>query len=408
MRFPVLLVMLAAFTGALGAQKPKDSTKPKETPKAAKDKDAKADAKKPAKQEPQNAAAAKKAEEMKAKGFVEVDGTWVEKDHVADAKKGIYHFDGQLVTKGEYRALQDGRVRHPVTGELIPADKLEQARERKFPVSGDGKMADEKEADSFHNDMERPWILTRADYVLVSSLPLAKLESLREHAERGLQRVRPVLGSVVPVPAERPTIVVAASQEEFVKYGTAIGDGGSAYGGFLAREEAELNLPNQGGVRPAVALWDDSWGPYYLPHAAGLSYVHSVCASCDDAELPDWLLHGLAALGSRFESPGTGAWFCQSMAKAGGFQPLEAWFKGFEISGEMEPDAISRNLTQAGLLIDYCLNGGDAKATAALQALTQAFPAGKSAEVTKAVKALQSTLVESTPGIEKYLQKQLR
>lgn len=405
MRILSLVVLSSAFAGVLCAQKPKQPQKPKETPKAAKPKDANDEQ---AKQDPKDAAAAKKAEEMKAKGFVEVDGTWVEKDRVEDAKNGIFHFDGQTVTKGEYLAMQDGRVRHPITGELIPAAAVEEARGRKFPTSGDGAMADEKAADAFHSDASHPWILTRRDYVLVSTLPLAKLESLREHAERGLTRVRPVLGSIEPIPTARPTILVASSQDEFVQYGTSIGDGGSAYGGFLAREEAQMQLPHQGGVRPSVALWDDSWGPYYLPHAAGLAYVHSVCVTCGEIELPGWLLHGIASLGSRFESPATGAWFCQSMAKAGGFQALDSWFKDFKISGDMEPDAISRNLTQAGLVLDYCMQGGEAKATAALQALTQAFVDRNPVAVKKATKALQAALVESQPGIEKYLQKQLR
>lgn len=401
MRFLSLLVTLSLFAGIADAQKPKDSAKPKDAPKSSKQKDAKP-------QDPKAAEAAKKAEEMKAKGFVEVDGVWVQKEHVDDAKKGVFHFDGQAVTKGEYVALSGGAVRHPVTGELVPADKLEQLRDRKFLVGSDGKVVDEKEADSFHSDSDHPWVLTRRDYVLVSTLPLAKLESLREHVERGLARVRPVLGSAEPLPTARPTILIASTQDEFVAFGTGIGDGTSAYGGFLAREEARLGLPHQGQVRPAVALWDESWGPYYLPHAAGLAYVQSVCTSCGEAEIPQWLLHGLAALGSRFESPATGAWFCQSMAKAGGLQALGAWFKGYEISGKMEPDAISRNLTQAGLLLDFCMQGGDEKATAALQALTAAFQSAKSADVSKAAAALQTALLGAQPAIEKYLQKQLR
>lgn len=394
MRFLPLFVSLSLFAGAADAQKPKDSAKPKDAPKSSKEKGAK-------KQDP-------KAEEMKAKGFVEVDGIWVQKEHVDDAKKGVFHFDGQAVVKGEYVALSAGAVRHPVTGELVPADMLEQLRDRRFLIGSDGKVVDEKEADSFHSDSDHPWVLTRREYVLVSTLPLAKLESLREHVERGLARVKPVLGAVEPLPTVRPTILIASTQDEFVAFGTGIGDGTSAYGGFLAREDARLGLPNQGQVRPAVALWDESWGPYYLPHAAGLAYAHAVCVSCGEAEIPQWLLHGLAALGSRFESPGTGAWFCQSMAKAGGFQALDAWFKGYQISGNMEPDAISKNLTQAGLLVDFCMQGGDEKATAALQALTEAFRSAKAASVAKAATGLQTALLAAQPAIEKYLQKQLR
>lgn len=403
MRSTFCLVLLSILVSPLGAQKPpKDATKPKDAPKAAKEKDSAKGA-----QDPANTEAAKTAEEMKAKGFVEVDGIWVDKDRVADAKRGLFHFDGQRVTKDEYRAMSAGKVRHPITGELIVADAVERARARSFPIDQDGRWVEEKDADKFHSAIDSPWILTTQYYVLVSTLPIAKLESLREHADRAITRLRPVLGLCEPLPTARPTIVIAGTQDEFVKYGTNIGDETSAYGAFLAREEASMQLPNQGGLRPAVCLWDESWGPYYLPHATGLAYVNGLCVS-NGCEVPMWFLHGLASLGSRFENASTGTWFCQSMVKAGGLKSLDKWWKAYGINGDMEPDAISSNLTQAGLLLDYCIQGGDKDATAALVAVTEAFQQEKGAAIEKAVKALQSQLGKQQDAIEKYLQKLLR
>ena len=398
MRSKFCIVLLSFFVSSLDAQKPaKEAQKPKEATKAA----AKSE------QEPAKAEAAKRAEEMKAKGLVEVGGEWVAKDHVADAKRGLFHFDNQRVTKDEYRAMSAGKVRHPITGELIAADALDRARGRSFPIGPDQRWVEEKDADKFHSEIDQPWVLTTQYYVLVSTLPIAKIEALREHADRAITRLRPVVGLSEPLPTSRPTIIVAATQYQFVDYGKRIGDETSAYGAFLAREEAKVNLQNQSELRPAVCMWDESWGPYYVPHAVGLAYVNGLCVS-SDCEVPMWFLHGMASLGSRFETANTGTWFCQSMAKAGGMKNLDKWFKGYSIDGDMEPDAISSNLTQAGLLIDYCTAGGEKDATAAMVAITEAFQQEKGPAIEKAVKTLQAVLGKQQDEVEKYLQKKLR
>ncbi len=53
------------------------------------------------------------AAELAAKGYVEVAGVWVEKDKVEDAKRGIFHHSGELLTKDELAAFNAGKVRHP-------------------------------------------------------------------------------------------------------------------------------------------------------------------------------------------------------------------------------------------------------------------------------------------------------
>ncbi len=354
------------------------------------------------------AGAAQDPAEMKAKGMVDVGGgVFVQKEHVADAKRGVFHFGDELVTKDEYKALSEGQVRHPITGALIKAEDLDKASARNFPIGTEGRMVGEDEADEFHREPNRPWILTTPRYVFVSSLPIAKIESLREHADRAMDRLRPVLGFAEPKPADRPTVVIAATQDHFVDLGAKIGDETSAYGGFLAREGALTSLPMQGETRPAVCLWDEGWGPYYLPHAVGLAYANSICLATG-AELPAWMLHGLAALGSRFANKDTGVWFAQGLAKTGGVRNLEAWIKAYKLDGGMDPDEISANLTQAGLLFDFCMQSGDAEGSAALQALTEAFQKGKAAGIEKAQKALAATLKKRQSQVEAYFQKLVR
>jgi hypothetical protein len=412
MRTSWLLAFSLMFCGSAMAQKPAKEPSKKDPSKAAKD--AKQDPKNTAKAAAQAKKETKKSPEeeafdaeMQAKGFVEAGGAWVDKQHVEDAKRGVFHWNDELVTKGEYLAMQRGKVSHAVTGELIDAADLEKSRGRSFPIDGGKKWVDEKEADAFHAKGGQPWTLTSQNYVLVSTLPIAKLESLREHADRAMTRLSAVFGDAKPLPQNKPTVIVCATQDEFVRFGTQIGDEGSAYGGFLAREEAKLSLPIRGDVRPAVCLWDESWGPYYLPHAVGLAYANGLAAS-GDAELPGWLLQGMASLGSRFGNPDTGKWFCQNLAKTGGLKPLDKFFSSFAIDGEMESDAISANLTQAGFLLDFAANGGDKDAAAALTAFGEALRAQKASGVEKAAKSLQSALAKVLDAADKHFQKQLR
>lgn len=412
MRTPLLLAFSLLLCGSVLAQKPAKEPTKKEPPKASREskqepkntKKAAAEAKRDSKKSPEEEAF---AAEMQAKGFVEAGGAWVDKQHAEDAKRGVFHWNDELVTKNEYVAMQRGKVRHAVTGELIDAADLEKSRSRSFPIEGGKKWVDEKEADAFHAKGGQPWTLTSQNYVLVSTLPIAKLESLREHADRAMNRLSSAFGDAKPLPEHKPTVIVAPTQDEFVQWGTQIGDEGSAYGGFLAREEAKLGLPNRGEVRPAVCLWDESWGPYYLPHAVGLAYANGLAAS-GDAEIPGWLLQGMAALGSRFGNADTGKWFCQNLAKSGGLKPVDKFVSGFAIDGEMESDAISANLTEAGFLLDFAANGGDKDATAALAAFGEALKAQKASGIDKSAKALQSALAKAQDAADKHFQKQIR
>jgi hypothetical protein len=352
----------------------------------------------------QTDAAADAAAAAKAKGMVEVGGVWVDKAQVADAKRGVFHFGDDLVTKDEYRELSAGKVRHPVTGRIIPADDLERARGRSFPIGTEDRWVDEHEADRYHAEASRPWQVFTRYYVLVSTLPIAKIETIREYADHAVERLRPILGFAEPMPIDRPTIVAAATQDQFIALGNQLGDESSAFGAFLARDGSMIRVPLQGEVRPAICHWDDGWGPYNLPHAFGLAYVNGLCAA-SGTEVDAWFLHAIAAYGSRFVKPETGAWFAQGLARAGGIKDLGSWFDKFKIDGSMATEDIGANMTQAGLLIDFCVAGGDKEATAALQRVTEAFPKGKASGIAKAVDGLHKVLAQKHRQIGEYLQK---
>ncbi len=128
--------------------------------------------------------------EMAAKGLVDVDGIWVDKADVDDAKRGVYRHDGEFVTKAEKLALTTGKVRHPVTGELIDQQRLEDAKAGNFPLGGDA-WGDEAKADEHHaNPAKEPWVFRSSFVTIVSRMPLAKVlpfvQVLDHHPRRAL------------------------------------------------------------------------------------------------------------------------------------------------------------------------------------------------------------------------------
>ncbi|HEX5054599.1 MAG TPA: hypothetical protein VFZ65_22675 [Planctomycetota bacterium] len=345
------------------------------------------------------------AAEYTAKGYVEVSGIWVEKDQVADAKRGVFHHENQLVTKDEKIALQAGQVRHPETGELIDPQFLEKASNKYFPIGSEGRWVDEKEADTYHSDIKRPWIVRSTYCTILSTLPLAKVQEMRQHADQGFERVRPLLGSVELSPANRPVILVAATESEYRDYGAALGDGTDAAGSFLMREEATLKVPFQGEVRACVCEMHKDWGPRYVRHAAALGYAFGASLEVG-ADLPLWLLHGFGSYTSRFDNDQDAAWFGQQHVQKGGVKNLKAFFAGFALNGEMEAKDVAYNLFQAGLMLSFAAQGGDAKTTEALQAVTASLsPGAKKGSAAKAISKLEAALIEAEPKIVAYLQK---
>jgi hypothetical protein len=342
------------------------------------------------------------AAEYTAKGFVEVSGVWVEKDKVADAKRGVFEHEGQAVTREEKIALLAGKVRHPDTGELIDARNLEKAQQHYYPIGAEGRWVDEKEADNYHSDGGRPWIIRSTHCTVASTLPIAKLQVIKQQADRAVEKVQPLLGMRLPQPAYRPVIVIGATESEFRDLGNDIGDETSAYGGFLA--DKTISVPNQGEVRPGVCNWHKDWGPYYLRHAAGLAYAYGVAKDAG-LQMPLWMLHGFGSVASRFENESDAGFFGKQHLEKGGVKNLKSFFATFAINGEMENKAIDYNVYQAGLVLHFAMQGGDPATTEAMQAVTSAVQPDKAGDFDKALARLTSTLVAKEAEIKGHMDK---
>lgn len=339
--------------------------------------------------------------EFAAKGLVNVNGIWVEKDEVADAKRGVFRHDGEIVSKADKQALLEGKVRHPRTGQFVDAADAGKAQTM-FPA-GDGRWMDEERADSFHSDPNRPWIVRTHYVTLLSTLPIKTIENDVKPLIDGTidhGALRALFNDRKPHPAHRPYVMVLANDEQFRAVGNAIGAEGSAHGAFLA--DGQINVAgNPDPVRPAVAYWHESWGPYYVRDAAALGYLHALTSE-SKAELPLWFQRGVGGMLERHSNEEHAKFFGKQHLAKGGVKDLADWFSGFTISGDLETTQIDFNIYQAGLLLMFCLYGGDAEATATMQEVTAAF--GKDGRaLERAVQKLEKVLVKKEAELRAYL-----
>jgi len=351
-------------------------------------------------------AARKKAmeAEYKAKGMVEVTGVWVEKEEVADAKHGVFHHGGERVTKEEKLALLGGSVRHPVTRQLIDAKDLDKARDNQFPIGTENRWVDEKEADEFHADTARPWMLRSEFCTVIGSLPVKKMQEVALEADNGYKAVRDGFFKSDPTPANRPAILAAGTLDQFKEFGHTFGDEYSSHEAFMATERGLVKVPFQGQVRPAICYWDKERGMYVAREAAGFAYVHGLAADAG-AEVPRWFQYGIAAFAGRFTNNYLAGFFGQQLQGKGGVMEIKSFISAFGINGEMEPSDIFKNVYQAGLLASFAARGGDAKVTEALQEVTAAFAAAKGRNVDKGIDKLHKQLLGKDSEVKAHLQK---
>lgn len=344
-------------------------------------------------------AAKRREAEFKARGMKRVDGVWVAPEEVEDARKGIFHHQGEVVSKQEKIALLLGKVFHPRTGELIDGKDLAKAEKGLFPI-GDGRWVDAGEANRYHSDPGHPWVVRTYYGFLVTTLPLEKHDQLKGLMDGAVDTVKPLFGGRRPHPAHRPSVVVCADAEIYRELGAAIGGPGSAYGAFLAERQAD-DLPVSGRV--AACVWEQNWGEYYLRHAAGLATANSFFAEVG-AGLPEWFARGVGSLAERHFSPGVAQHFGKQHLAKGGVKDLESWLSSFAINPQMSPREIDYNVYQAGLVLAFCMRGGDEEATKALMAVTEALQKNARA-VEKALARLEKLIPRKEARIRDYLRK---
>ena len=340
----------------------------------------------------------KVADEMKAKGMVSVDGIWVKGDEVEDAKNGVFRHEDRPVTKAEKQGFQEGKIRHPEIGVLIDPADLAKAEAGQFPTA-DG-WVDLETANEVHSNPASPWVYRGYFGWLVATVPYETLKKAAVEIDSAFEHAGRVLGAALPED-QIPTIVITSSDEEYIQMGTDFGGPGSAYGAFLSLEFVEV--PGLGSTAPIIANYREKWGPYYCRHAAGMAAV-AAWARSTEQPVPEWFLRGVAGLVERHRTEYEQKFFGQLHVKKGGVpSDMLSWFDSYAINAE-RPNAENDALVyQAGLNLDFAMNGGNEEVTAALSRVTKAFE--QRSGISEAIRSLQSELITARSDLSAYLRK---
>lgn len=342
---------------------------------------------------------------FKAKGWVKVEDVWVAKEHVKDAKKGIFHHDGDVLNKYEIGKFQSGMVRHPLTGQFIAAADIGKAKTQ-FPVA-DGEWGSKEEANKYHSNQKRPWIVRTTNCNIASTLPLDTiLYKVAGQVDSAYNKLMPIFGGVKPPPNRRPTIIVLATQDSYAAFGADNGSGGSAHGAFLTDQ---FTLFVDGSrLRVGAAVWDKNWGPYYVRHATAVALNHALLGDETD-DVPEWFHRALGGYVERHFSKDLARYFGAQHVKKGGVEGLKKWLSGFRISPDLPQRGkgdIGYNVYQAGLLLSFSMRGGNKKTTTALKKVTAAFTKGKKRAA--AIKTLGKVLSKQEAELKAFLEKTVK
>jgi len=337
---------------------------------------------------------------FEAQGLQKVDGVWVAEAEVADAKKGIFHHDGEVVSRSDKLAFLDGKVRHPQTGEFIKKEDLPKAEQGLFPA-GVGWVPVE-EANKYHAEIEHPWVVRSYHATVITTAPWNQIEDIKREVDSGIEVAQPLFGSMQPLPEHRPVVLVCGTTDMYRNVGNMIGSETSVYGAFVADREPPLDGVRFGGP-PAACNWgaEQGWGIYYTRHAGALAYAEAVARSIG-AQLPLWVLTGAGSLAERHSNEGVAAWFGKLHLTKGGVKDVEDWFASFEISAEVSQNQVEYNVFQSGLVLNFAMRGGDKEATAAVQAFTAALDEGPR-EAEKAAQELEKVLITKEEELRAYL-----
>ncbi len=349
-------------------------------------------------------------EMYKSMAYVEEDGVWIPKDERDDAREGIFHHMGELVTRDEMAAFQAGKVRHSVTGEFIgERDRAKAAGE--FPL-GEGEWGTLEEADQYHSTMEHPWVVRSVHTTMVATMPLEQIQNGQGWVDAGYELVYSLF-NVAPNPTNRPVVVLSYNTDQHIEFGDAFGGADSAHGAFIAEDVMEVpGIPSF--VQPAFVNYaegddgEEAWRPYHLRHGGGIAYIEAIRRQ-NDAIMPEWFIRGLGSYAGRHATLNLSGWLGQTDVQVSGGvnDGLRSWFQSFTLAG-IGRNAIDHNIYQAGLMVRFALapedEGGDSRVSDNWQAVVEVIQEADSRATARTIDKLEKSYYSKQEEIRSYLQ----
>ncbi len=315
------------------------------------------------------------------KNLVDFRGQRVPASHVPHLEKWQVLKNGIWFTPEEIKKLDSGYAF--LDGEWIVPEEAENVTKGLFKI--EGQWIAEKEADQYHRHWSVPWKIPTAHFTLITNLPRQKAIEQTGLIEGVYDRLFVFLKQ----PLEgNPPIYVIVGEEAYKQYITAnSGDHSSIWAGCLAEKDPK---------KPGVALWNDQFGSFYVSHATAHVYLDRASKG---SPVPQWFVEGVASYVSRFHNETARQWSLDNLRLRGSMDAVKRFTDGFSLSIE-DVDQAQKNLLQAGLLIAYCVDGGDPSARKAFENAALTLSGGSEKKIAKAVAAI----VSQPKAVQKKLQ----
>lgn len=358
----------------------------------------------------------KKEEEeriAKEKGLVRFQDRWVPPEDVPFLERGMVRDDdGHWVSVEELEKLKAGWRRQDL--QWIPPDEVPNL-EKHLWKCGDRWLA-ESEANTYHAELDRWWVIPSEHYVLYTTVDRAVAQRATEAMEYAYRDLVRIFGKQPKSPVP---VVVLRETSQYGRFAAGVEGGqpptelrglSSIHHAFFA--DGWFDPQTHRFMGAGVALWNsatedaDRFGVHAARHAAAQSYVEAIDPSpkavakaergsgftegdvgdfWGEKRLPEWLRWGAAAYAERyFVDPfvKTGGdpywarkWSVGNIKSRGGLRPLGQVFDDRLSIDDREGS--ERLINERGLVIAFVMDGGCKPVADAHAAVVEALLADK-------------------------------
>ena len=362
------------------------------------------------------------------------------------ARDGRVRYQGAPGPEGFDPDGLEQAIRAELAGEPLVVAEAPPPRERVAPLAVESddhlwacgpSVLDERDADDYHSRLNRWWKRADEHFVAYSTCSRATTDVALAWMETTVPDLVRFFGVRPALPA---TVILLRSLVQYNAFAITAPDGehvppestgwSAFHHAFPCESWVDVRARNH-VPGAAAAYWDDrtdagnAWGPFAVRHAAAQAFVEQLDPSpvaagrlrtdplapfdsdafWAEKRFPLWMRYGSALYVERFfvdhaaDDPNWArAWSLGELEAMGGLEPLDD-----ALRCALEMTAVERSrrrILQAGLLVAFVLDGGDALVTERHAAFRRAV--GEGGDVRAAVAALEAAIREREDALRRF------
>jgi len=380
--------------------------------------------------------------EKTAQGLVAWKDQWVPAEDVPFLDRGLVRdANGNWVDPEVAKKIEEGWVRQDLEW-VAPAEK--ENVEKGLWKSGDEWLSI-ADADKYHAEIGQWWRIPSERFHLYTTCERdVANQKIKRELENGYDELvraygtKPTLPIVVIILRDGSQYANYANGDEAAGRATTDAYGLSSIHHAYFADQTDQPTDEERVLGVGVGYWDVSsdngnrWGVHSVRHALGMSFAEALDPSPKTIEknkktplkaeafwdsfyaekrVPRWLRYGIAAYAERYyrdNTVGVGGdpiwarkWSIENIKTRGGLRQLKQVLD-FNLTVEGGADS-EKLINEAGLVVAYLLDGGNAALTDKFKKLQEALMSGKDKKaVGESVKALEADILKSEPELKKF------